>query len=51
MAFITRGFGGRRQRVPGLFPPGQYPFDGFPVLTAGPTPHTPLDRWTFSVES
>jgi DMSO/TMAO reductase YedYZ molybdopterin-dependent catalytic subunit len=51
MAFITRGFGGRRQRVPGLFPPGQYPVDGFPVLTAGPTPRTPLDRWTFTAES
>jgi DMSO/TMAO reductase YedYZ molybdopterin-dependent catalytic subunit len=23
--------------------------DDFPVLSAGPTPHTPLDAWTFSV--
>jgi hypothetical protein len=23
--------------------------DGFPVLSAGPTPHTPLAEWTFSV--
>jgi DMSO/TMAO reductase YedYZ molybdopterin-dependent catalytic subunit len=22
----------------------------FPVLSAGPTPHTPLDQWTFSIE-
>jgi DMSO/TMAO reductase YedYZ molybdopterin-dependent catalytic subunit len=21
----------------------------FPVLSAGPTPHTPLDRWDFSI--
>jgi DMSO/TMAO reductase YedYZ molybdopterin-dependent catalytic subunit len=21
----------------------------WPVLSAGPTPHTPLDRWTFSI--
>jgi DMSO/TMAO reductase YedYZ molybdopterin-dependent catalytic subunit len=24
--------------------------DGFPVLSAGPTPHTPLSEWTFTVE-
>ncbi len=24
--------------------------DDFPVLSAGPTPHTPLDGWTFTVE-
>jgi len=30
-------------------PPGQYVTDDFPVLSAGPTPHTPLDRWTFSI--
>jgi DMSO/TMAO reductase YedYZ molybdopterin-dependent catalytic subunit len=24
--------------------------DDFPVLSAGPTPHTPLDQWTFTVE-
>jgi DMSO/TMAO reductase YedYZ molybdopterin-dependent catalytic subunit len=23
--------------------------DGFPVLSAGPTPHTPLEQWTFSI--
>jgi len=31
-------------------PPGQYLADGFPVLSAGPTPHTPLEKWTFSIE-
>jgi DMSO/TMAO reductase YedYZ molybdopterin-dependent catalytic subunit len=30
-------------------PPGQYLTDGFPVLSAGPTPRTPLDRWSFSL--
>ena len=23
--------------------------DDFPVLSAGPTPHTPLEQWTFSI--
>jgi DMSO/TMAO reductase YedYZ molybdopterin-dependent catalytic subunit len=23
--------------------------EDFPVLSAGPTPHTPLDQWTFSI--
>jgi DMSO/TMAO reductase YedYZ molybdopterin-dependent catalytic subunit len=31
-------------------PPGQYLANGFPVLSAGPTPHTPLSEWTFSIE-
>ena len=29
--------------------PGQHLVDGFPVLSAGPTPHTPLADWTFSI--
>src|SRR5919199_3389283 len=52
MAPISRGFRGRRRddaQDPRL-PPGQYIERGFPVLSAGPTPHTPLDRWTFSIE-
>jgi DMSO/TMAO reductase YedYZ molybdopterin-dependent catalytic subunit len=49
---VTRGFVGRRtaaergQRVP----PGQYLTSDFPVLSAGPTPHTPLDAWTFTID-
>jgi DMSO/TMAO reductase YedYZ molybdopterin-dependent catalytic subunit len=35
--------------VAGRLPPGQYLERGFPVLSAGPTPHTPLDRWDFSI--
>lgn len=30
-------------------PPGQYLVAGFPVLSAGPTQNTPLDRWTFAI--
>jgi DMSO/TMAO reductase YedYZ molybdopterin-dependent catalytic subunit len=48
---ISRGFRGRRRddvdasRVP----PGQYVTPDFPVLSAGPTPHTPLEEWTFEI--
>jgi DMSO/TMAO reductase YedYZ molybdopterin-dependent catalytic subunit len=47
---ISRGFSGRRDRGPdGRVPPGQYVTLDFPVLSAGPTPHTPLDQWDFSI--
>jgi DMSO/TMAO reductase YedYZ molybdopterin-dependent catalytic subunit len=51
VSFISPGFTGRRGRAdaPGRIPPGQYPVQGFPVLSAGPTPHTPLDRWDLSL--
>jgi DMSO/TMAO reductase YedYZ molybdopterin-dependent catalytic subunit len=48
---FSRGFRGRRAagvdraRVP----PGQYVTRDFPVLSAGPTPHTPLSEWTFTI--
>jgi len=49
MGIISRGFGGRRREsVPGL-PPGQYLTHDFPVLSAGPTPRIPLDRWHFTI--
>ena len=53
MAFVTRGFQGRRRQGDdgGRVPPGQYLTDDFPVLSAGPTPHTPLDRWSFTIVS
>jgi len=49
---VSRGF--RRLRRPsddeaGRVPPGQYVTRDFPVLSAGPTPHTPLTDWTFSI--
>jgi DMSO/TMAO reductase YedYZ molybdopterin-dependent catalytic subunit len=52
MSPVSRGFHGRRlaptvdaTRVP----PGQYLTGDFPVLSAGPTPHTSLQDWTFSI--
>jgi hypothetical protein len=53
MAPIARGFGGRRRDGidPSRIPPGQYYERGFPVLSAGPTPRTPLEEWTFSTRS
>jgi DMSO/TMAO reductase YedYZ molybdopterin-dependent catalytic subunit len=52
MSFVSRGFRGRR-RDPGpdaaRIPPGQHLTADFPVLSAGPTPHTPLDEWTFTI--
>jgi DMSO/TMAO reductase YedYZ molybdopterin-dependent catalytic subunit len=50
--FVSRGFLGRRQRDPALaarIPPGQYLTSDFPVLSAGPTPHTPLNQWSFTI--
>ena len=49
--FFSRGFHGRRPAAgsAGRIPPGQYLERGFPVLTAGPTPRVPLDRWDFRV--
>src|SRR5690349_7616485 len=34
---------------PSRIPPGQYLTDDFPVLSAGPTQHTPLSEWTLTV--
>src|SRR5919202_4505284 len=50
-AFVSRGFRGRRRddAAGGRVPPGQYVTDGFPVLSAGPTPRMPLAEWDFSV--
>src|SRR5258708_31730064 len=49
---ISRGFLGRRRpaEVEDRLPRGQYLVTDFPVLSAGPTPHTPLDRWSFTIE-
>jgi DMSO/TMAO reductase YedYZ molybdopterin-dependent catalytic subunit len=53
--FVTRGFVGRRTEpgsgdVRDRIPPGQYLTRDFPVLSAGPTPRTPLDRWSFTIQ-
>jgi DMSO/TMAO reductase YedYZ molybdopterin-dependent catalytic subunit len=49
--FFSRGFRGRRKPSDqsGRLPPRQYLERGFPVLSAGPTPHTPLANWDFSI--
>ena len=47
---VTRGFTGKRRDAPrDRIPPGQYATDDFPVLSAGPTPRTPLDEWDFAI--
>ena len=53
MAFITRGFHGRREdgRRRRAHPAGAVRTDDFPVLSAGPTPHTPLEEWSFTIVS
>jgi len=42
---------GRHRPVedPSRVPPGQYVTTDFPVLSAGPTPHTPLEQWSFEI--
>ena len=51
MGPISRGFHRRHQLEadPTRVPPGQYVTADFPVLSAGPTPHTPLRDWTFTI--
>jgi DMSO/TMAO reductase YedYZ molybdopterin-dependent catalytic subunit len=51
MSFVSRGFHGRRRSDadPERVPPGQYVTTDYPVLSAGPTPHQPLDTWSFSL--
>src|SRR5438270_11209571 len=52
MAFVSRGFRGRPRRDvdPSRIPPGQYVVEDFPVLSAGPTPRTPLEEWSFKID-
>jgi DMSO/TMAO reductase YedYZ molybdopterin-dependent catalytic subunit len=48
---ISRGFHGRRSdpAVAARLPAGQYVTRDFPVLSAGPTPHQPLEQWSFEI--
>ena len=48
----TRGFFGRRPsaEIAARLPPGQYEEKGFPVLSAGPTPHVDLGEWKFTLK-
>ncbi len=48
---INNRFFGRRNPEPTRpVPPGQYLEDGFPVLSAGPTPKIDTATWDFSIE-
>lgn len=49
MGYVTRGFKGRRREEKAGLPPGQYLVEGFPVLSAGPTPRVQLDSWDFQI--
>jgi DMSO/TMAO reductase YedYZ molybdopterin-dependent catalytic subunit len=51
MAFISRGFKGKRRDVAdsSRVPPGQHVVRDFPVLSAGPTPRSPLAEWSLSI--
>jgi DMSO/TMAO reductase YedYZ molybdopterin-dependent catalytic subunit len=48
---VSRGFQGRRQPAASAdrLPPGQYATRDFPVLSAGPTPRTPIAEWDFTI--
>ena len=51
MSPISRGFRRKREEAPaGRVPPGQYVTRDFPVLSAGPTPKVPLERWDFTLD-
>ena len=52
MSPISRGFRRRHELDPetaARIPPGQHLERDFPVLSAGPTPRTPLADWTFEL--
>jgi DMSO/TMAO reductase YedYZ molybdopterin-dependent catalytic subunit len=51
VSIISRGFTGRARDSGSKLPPGQYLTHDFPVLSAGPTPRVPLDRWAFTIET
>ena len=50
MGIISRDFSGRRTVADVKLPPGQYLTTDFPVLSAGPTPHIPLEKWEFTID-
>jgi DMSO/TMAO reductase YedYZ molybdopterin-dependent catalytic subunit len=49
----TRGFFGRRppSEFADRLPPGQYVENGFPVLSAGPTPRIDTANWRFTLKA
>ncbi|WP_218106773.1 sulfite oxidase-like oxidoreductase [Micromonospora pallida] len=48
---MSPGFRGRRRSTAPDLPPGQYLTTDFPVLSAGPTPKVPVDRWEFVIST
>jgi DMSO/TMAO reductase YedYZ molybdopterin-dependent catalytic subunit len=50
---VTRGFEHRPQQhdLRDRIPPGQHLVDGFPVLSAGPTPRVGLEKWSFTLKA
>jgi DMSO/TMAO reductase YedYZ molybdopterin-dependent catalytic subunit len=50
---VTRGFTGKQppNELAGRIPPGQHLVEDFPVLSAGPTPHVPLEKWSFDLKN
>jgi DMSO/TMAO reductase YedYZ molybdopterin-dependent catalytic subunit len=51
--FISRGFQRHRrppEELADRLPPGQYSEEGFPVLTAGPTPDVDAAEWSFRID-
>jgi DMSO/TMAO reductase YedYZ molybdopterin-dependent catalytic subunit len=50
-SFFNKGFRGKRHTSsPERVSPGQYVTQGFPVLSAGPTPRIHLPNWRFTIE-
>ncbi len=52
MSPLSRGFRRRHTLDPetaARVPPGQHVVADFPVLSIGPTPHTPMREWSFEV--
>jgi DMSO/TMAO reductase YedYZ molybdopterin-dependent catalytic subunit len=51
VGIVSPGFRGRPRGSSPQLPPGQYLTNDFPVLSAGPTPRVPLDRWQFTIST
>jgi DMSO/TMAO reductase YedYZ molybdopterin-dependent catalytic subunit len=49
MGIISSGFHGKRHGGSRAVPPGQYETASFPVLSAGPAPHIPVEDWEFFI--
>ena len=47
---INPGFKRKKENTQHSLPPGQYVEEGFPILTAGPTPYIKLDEWAFEIK-